>query len=151
MSVMSAIVLQEDLPYANALKDMLDKTSYVKVLCSTNDGQMGLDLINKYSPDLVILDLILKTMDGLEILPEIKKQNPNCKVVVLTYLAGDENVSKATSLGADYYLIKPISSEMILKRISSFSEPTLSKSTLDDKISKIFISVKDYLIFIYFW
>ena len=98
---MSAIVLQEDLPYANALKDMLDKTSYVKVLCSTNDGQMGLDLINKYSPDLVILDLILKTMDGLEILPEIKKQNPNCKVVVLTYLAGDENVSKATSLGAD--------------------------------------------------
>ena len=71
MSVMSAIILQEDLPYANSLKDMLDKTSYVKVLCSTNDGQMGLDLINKYSPDLVILDLILKTMDGLEILPEI--------------------------------------------------------------------------------
>ncbi|MBO4962414.1 MAG: sporulation transcription factor Spo0A [Clostridia bacterium] len=141
MSVMSAIILQEDLPYANSLKDMLDKTSYVKVLCSTNDGQMGLDLINKYSPDLVILDLILKTMDGLEILPEIKKQNPNCKVVVLTYLTGDENVSKATSLGADYYLIKPISSEMILKRISSFTEPTLSKSTLDDKISKIFISV----------
>ena len=48
MSVMSAIILQEDLPYANSLKDMLDKTSYVKVLCSTNDGQMGLDLINKY-------------------------------------------------------------------------------------------------------
>ena len=73
MSVLSAIVLQEDLTYANNLKESLDKTSFIKVICTTNDGQMGLDLINKYSPDIVILDLILKTMDGLEVLPEIKK------------------------------------------------------------------------------
>ena len=141
MSVMSAIILQEDLTYANTLKESLDKTSFIKVLCTTNDGQIGLDLINKYSPDIVILDLILKTIDGLEVLSEIKKINPNCKVVVLTYLSGDENISKTTFLGADYYLIKPIFIDTLIKRISSFTETPLSKSTLDDKISKIFISV----------
>jgi len=141
MSVMSAIVLQEDIAYANTIRDTLDKTSFVKVLCTANDGQMGIDLIEKYNPDLVILDLVLKTMDGLEVLSLVKKQNPNVKVIILSYLAGEENLSKATALGADYYLVKPISEEMLLKRISSFAETPLSKSSLDDKISKIFISV----------
>ncbi len=141
MSVLSAIVLQEDLVYANDLKESLDKSTYLKVLATSNDGQMGLDLINKYSPDIVILDLILKSVDGLEILPEIKKANPNCKVIVLTYLSGDSNVSKATALGTDYYFIKPVSKETLLKRVGSLVETPLAKTTLDDKISKIFISV----------
>lgn len=141
MSVMSAIVLQEDLAYATSIEEKLNKTSYIKVICSSNDGQMGFDLISKYNPDLVILDLVLKSVDGLELLPLIKKQNPNTKIIVLTYLTGDDNISKATSLGADFYLIKPVSLDLLLKRISSFAEVPLLKSTLDDKISKIFISV----------
>ena len=141
MSVISAIVLQDDIEKARQIGDILDESSQVKVLGSSNDGQMGYDLFLKHNPDLVVCDLVLKSLDGLELIPLIKKQNPQVKIVVLSSVSGDETINKACSLGADYYMIKPVSKELLLKRILNLSDSGTVKNTLDDKLSKIFISV----------
>ena len=141
MSVISTIVLQDDIEKARQIGEMLDESSQVKVLGSSNDGQMGYDLVLKHNPDLVVCDLVLKNMDGLELIPLIKKHNIQTKIVVISSISGEDTINKACSLGADYYMIKPISKEILLKRILTLSDGGSLKNTLDDKLSKIFISV----------
>ena len=141
MSVISTIVLQDDIEKAQQIANLLDESSQVKVLGSSNDGQMGYDLFLKYNPDLVICDLVLKSLDGLELIPLIKKHSPQTKIVVLSSVSGEETIAKACSFGADYYMIKPVSKDLLLKRILNLSDSGNVKNTLDDKLSKIFISV----------
>lgn len=141
MSIISAIVLQDDIEKARQIGETLNESSQVKVLGSSNDGQMGYDLFLKHNPDLVVCDLVLKSIDGLELIPLIKKQSPRTKIVVLSSVSGDETINKACSLGADYYMIKPVSKELLVKRILNLSEEGGLKNNLDDKLSKIFISV----------
>lgn len=141
MSIISTIVLQDDIEKARLIGESLDESNQVKVLGSSNDGQMGYDLVLKHNPDLVICDLVLKSLDGLELIPLIKKHNPQIKIVVLSSVSGDETINKACSIGADYYMIKPVSKEILLKRILTVSDFGSTKNNLDDKLSKIFISV----------
>ncbi len=141
MSVLSAIVLQDDIEKAREIGEILDDSNQIKVLGTTNDGQMGLELFEKYKPDLVVLDLVLKSIDGLELISLIKKESPQVRIVVLSSVSGNDTINRACELGADYYMIKPISKELLLKRVLNISDKGVAKSTLDDKLSKIFISV----------
>lgn len=75
---------------------------------SALDGETGLKMAKTENPDLILLDLILPKLYGLEVLKELKK-DPKTKdipVIVLTVLEGTEDVEKALELGATTYLIK---------------------------------------------
>ncbi len=141
MSVLSAIILQDEEDKALKIGEILDESNQIKVLGTSNDGQMGYDLYLKYKPDLVVLDLVLKTIDGLELISLIKKDNPQVKIIALSSITSEEIINKACELGVDYYMLKPASKDLLLKRILSLSSGNGAKSTLDDKLSKIFISV----------
>ena len=117
MSVLSAIVLQDDIQKAKEVASILDGCEKIKVLGYANDAMMGLELVDKHDPDLVIVDLVLKSMDGLELLSALKEKNAPCKKIIFTSVSGDALVSKACSLGADYFMVKPVSDEILLKRV----------------------------------
>ncbi len=75
---------------------------------SALDGESGLNLIRGEKPDLVLLDLILPKLHGLEVLKEIKKDEntKNIPVIVLTNVESIEEIDKALELGATTYLVK---------------------------------------------
>ncbi len=75
---------------------------------SALDGEKGVDLAKKETPDLILLDLILPKKDGFAVLEELKKDERTRRipVVVLSNLAENDDVSKALALGAHSYLIK---------------------------------------------
>lgn len=79
----------------------------------------GLELCKKIKPDLVVLDLGLPDVDGLDILPQIKKTQPgdNPPVIVLTVRKGKETIHEAYEKGADGYLTKPFMVEDLLEVI----------------------------------
>ncbi|MFW0778182.1 MAG: response regulator [Rickettsiales bacterium] len=80
----------------------------------------GLELCNKVKPDLVVLDLGLPDRDGLDILPEIKKEESekeNPKVIILSVRKDQQTKHKAFTLGADGYLSKPFLMEDLLEII----------------------------------
>ncbi len=75
---------------------------------SALDGESGLNLTSGEKPDLVLLDLILPKLHGLEVLKEIKKDEntKNIPVIVLTNVESIEEIDKALELGATTYLVK---------------------------------------------
>jgi len=72
------------------------------------DGGEAVPAVNKFMPDIVLLDLILPKKSGFDVLKELKadEKTKNIKVVVLSNLAEDENIKKAIKLGADDYFVK---------------------------------------------
>jgi len=74
----------------------------------TETGEEGIEMIKKEKPDLVLLDIILPGIDGVEVLKKIK-EDPNVKsipIVILSNLAGPEEIERGLKLGAVDYLVK---------------------------------------------
>ncbi|MCK4436817.1 response regulator [bacterium] len=72
-------------------------------------GKDGLDMFEVEKPDVVILDMRLGDMSGLEVLERIKDIDPSCRVIVLTGSYSENNRRQSFKLGADHYLSKPFS------------------------------------------
>ncbi len=123
-----------------------------EVVGTAEDGVKALELFASEKPDVMILDLVMPHMDGFSVLERISKNN--AKIVVLSALSQDTFVSKAMSLGADYYMMKPVSYANLKERINEILSPKpaviqkttpvtrlVRNNTLEEKITNIFITV----------
>ncbi len=88
------------------------------ILISTDKGIKSAELVEKESPNVVILDLGLPDIDGIEVLREIR-QFSNVPVIILTARTEDSAVVRGLELGADDYVTKPFDSMVLLARVKS--------------------------------
>lgn len=91
----------------------------LSVVATAKEGEEAYDAVLDYKPDVLVLDVFLSGMDGLEVLEQVR-QNPelnDTKVLFLTTVGSQRIISCAFSLGADYYLLKPYNIEILAKRI----------------------------------
>ena len=86
------------------------------------DGELAFPMIQKLKPDIVITDIRMPFMDGLELSRLIKKEFPWMEIVILTGFEEFEYAKEAISLGVAKYLLKPISGDELLKEISDIAE-----------------------------
>lgn len=86
------------------------------------DGELAFPMIQKLQPDIVITDIRMPFMDGLELSRLIKKEFPWMEIVILTGFEEFEYAKEAISLGVAKYLLKPISGDELLKEISDIAE-----------------------------
>ncbi len=124
-----------------------------EVCASANDGAEGIKAIEVHKPDFVILNLTLKGIDGFGVMEEIKRREIRTEFIVLGLFGDDSIINRVMSRGARYYLIKPVSAEIIDARIadilsetnkSAYAEGVREKkraTSIDEKISSIFISI----------
>ena len=87
-------------------------------------GEDALDLIYHYKPDLVLLDIMLPGIDGWEVC-EIIRLNQNyrdIKIVFLTAKGRDEDIAKGLALGADAYITKPFSNDVLVATVNKLFE-----------------------------
>ena len=102
------------------LENILNEDSDISVIGKGGDGLQALDLIHKKEPDIVLLDLIMPKLDGLEVMQKINsevnlKKKP--EFIVISAI-GQENITEdAFALGASYYIMKPFDNEVILNKI----------------------------------
>jgi two-component system, response regulator, stage 0 sporulation protein F len=83
------------------------------------NGKQALDIVKKDSPDLVILDMKIPGMDGLEILKEIKKMNIDIKVIMMTAYGELDMIKEATELGAITHFTKPFDIDELRQAVRS--------------------------------
>ncbi len=81
------------------------------------DGEEALKLMDDDLPDVVVLDLKMPGIDGMEVLRRIRKAYPNVQVIMLTGHGSDKDEKEARKLGAFEYLQKPVEIETLMKKI----------------------------------
>lgn len=105
-SMKRILFIEDEAALQKTFGDILKSEGFEVI--SALDGETGLNLVKKENPDLVLLDLILPKIHGLDVLKEMK-QNENTKnipVIVLTNVESIEEIDKALELGATTYLVK---------------------------------------------
>ena len=95
------------------------------------NGTEGLKKFQKYKPDIVITDIMMPIMDGLDMSKEIKKISRDTPIVVLSAFDEKERLLNAINIGIDKYLMKPVDIDELMNTLEHISKDILS---LDDKI-----------------
>jgi two-component system NtrC family response regulator/two-component system response regulator HydG len=103
------VVIDDEVNAAAALEALLEQDGYD--VERANDGRSGLQLVERHDPDVVLTDLRMPGMDGLELLGRIKQLRPDAMVIVMTAYGTVKTAVKAMKLGAEDYLGKPIDVE----------------------------------------
>ena len=85
---------------------------------SAADGEECMQKVQSFKPDIVLLDVMMPGMDGLQCLEKIKKMAPQTTVIMLTALKDQEKIDRAKKLGAYNYIIKPFSLQYLEEELS---------------------------------
>lgn len=120
--------------YRKLLVDILSAKSDLTVVGETGDGCEVLRLVKKLAPDVLVTDLILSHMDGVEVLKKLKEQRiePQLKTLVISgFICGNMAELVARS-GADYFLMKPCRPTTIIERIRQLSSIGFGMPIVDD-------------------
>ena len=89
----------------------------MEIVGKASDGVEALKILKERSSDIALVDLNMKGMGGIELIPEIKKSYPSVKILVLTTFYDDNNITDAIKGGADGYLLKDSGKDAILGAI----------------------------------
>jgi DNA-binding NarL/FixJ family response regulator len=114
------------------LKAILGTADSLEVIGIANNGQEALELLEKKSADVVLMDLKMPVMNGIHATKEIKEKFPQVKVLVLTTYDADAWLFDAIRNGADGYLLKDTSREMLIQSIEEIVE---GKTPVDSKVA----------------
>ena len=104
----------------------------------SKDGETGLEKVREMRPDLILLDLLLPGINGLDVCSILKSdtQTKSIPIIMLTALGQEKDIVKGLDSGADDYITKPFSVEILLARIKAVLRRNLSdKTTQEDNVS----------------
>ena len=149
MEKISILIANENEEEISLISEKLTNEKIEKI-DTTTSGKIAIELLenNKYS--LVVLDLVLEQIDGFEVIEKLKTVSKDTKIIVLSALSSETFIKKAMNMGVDYYMLKPISEEVLAKRVNDliYAEEnalTVSKTDsskeIEEKITNIFITV----------
>lgn len=116
--MISVFLVEDEFVVREGMKKNVDWTgSSIKFLGEAADGELAYPLIQKLKPDIVITDIKMPFMDGLDLARLIRKELPKTKVIILSGYGDFDYAKQAISIGVTDYLLKPISPEKLLEAV----------------------------------
>ncbi len=112
------LVIEDDPALMFGLRENLEMEGYT--VLTAIDGELGLELARQERPDLIVLDIMLPGLNGFQICQELREDEFDMPIMMLTALGQEADVVKGLNLGADDYLTKPFSIKVLLARVRSF-------------------------------
>lgn len=133
------ILLIDDHPLLRrGLCQLISDFPDLHVCGEAGDGLTGLDLVKELDPDLILLDLNMKGMDGLDTLKAIRAAGITTRVVMLTVSDQREDVATLFRAGADGYLLKDMEPESLIQKVQEAANGQL---VVDDRLAGVLASV----------
>jgi len=115
---MAKILIVDDAAFMRMMiKEILSKNGF-DVVGEANDGAQAVEKYKELSPDLVTMDITMPEMDGISALKEIKKINPNAKIIMCSAMGQQAMVIDAIQAGAKDFIVKPFQAERVLEAIN---------------------------------
>jgi two-component system, NarL family, nitrate/nitrite response regulator NarL len=123
MSNSIRVVLADDHVFVrDGIKSLLENEANIEVVGEATDGVEALMVVENQQPDLLILDIRMPNMTGIEVVEKLRAQENLVKIVMLSMHESEEYVLKSIKAGADGYLLKGSSKEEFLKAVHTVSE-----------------------------
>jgi len=119
------------------LSIMLEKADNIELVGQAENGMKGVELAKSLLPDVILMDIGLPVIDGIEATKRIKSFNPDSKILIFTSRDNPEDIFESFRSGADGYVMKDASAEQICTAIRSVSEGV---AWIDPAIAKLVLS-----------
>ena len=131
---MISVLLAEDHPVVrNGLVELLGSEPDIEIAAAVGDGAAAVAALDDHDPDIVLLDLTMPEMDGIEATRIVLEHRPDTRVVILTASADREQMLRAVDAGALGYLLKDASPTELIEGIRAASR---GESPLDPKVAR---------------
>jgi NarL family two-component system response regulator LiaR len=115
------------------LRALIEAKPDMELVGEAEDGVEAVLMARSLKPDVILLDLLMPRMDGIEAIGEIKQENPHARILILTSFAADDKVFPAIKAGAAGYLLKDSSSQALIQAIREVHQ---GKSSLHPTIAR---------------
>ena len=134
---MNFIIVDDDSLVAGALKTILEINEDINVAATGSDGLEACELYRKYQPDILLMDIRMKNMSGLEAATVILQEFPQANILLLTTFSDDEYIIKALRLGARGYLLKQDYASILPALRAVFSGQTVFGTEIVSRIPEL--------------
>lgn len=118
----TTIMVVDDSPFASKqIKDIVEDNGY-EVIGYAKDGEEAIELYKELKPDIVILDIIMPGLNGLETAEILKKQDPAVKILMLSSLCDAGTMEEVKSIGVKHLIPKPLEADVLLASLELISK-----------------------------
>ena len=117
------IIIVDDNDLIRTLLRGVLRAEECEIIGEARNGTLALELIEKSKPDIVLLDVLMPEMDGLETLQNIKQQYPEIIVVMITGSPSKDNVKESIQGGASGFIVKPFNSAKVIETLKRAWNP----------------------------
>lgn len=137
MNEMKVFLVEDEMVIRRGIKNSIDWEKEGYIFCGeASDGELAYPMIIKEKPDILITDIRMPFMDGLELCKLVKKELPNIKILILSGYDEFDYAKEAIRLGVTEYLLKPISSGKLLEALNGVSESIRREKEDKDLVRK---------------
>jgi DNA-binding NarL/FixJ family response regulator len=143
MKIIQVLLADDHVLVRAGIRTLLEKIPNVKVVAEAASGREALELVKTKLPDLVLIDIAMANLNGLEALSRIAKDFPEVKVMILSAHANEEYVIRALRGGAAGYMLKDSATAELELAVSSVREgktylsPSISRTVIDNYLERM--------------
>ena len=137
MSNITVLLVEDHTMTRMGLSLVLEKAEGIELVGEAEDGLKGVELARKFLPNVILMDIGLPNIDGIEATKRIKDANLPCRVLIFTSRDNEDDVFACFQAGADGYIMKGSSPEQTTSAIKAVSDGT---AWLDPAIAKLVLS-----------
>lgn len=142
MSVLTILLLDDHQLVRRGLRALLEAEADFTVVGEASDGRAGMELVERLLPDILLVDVMMPGLNGLEVTRQVTRRYPQTRVVVLSMYANEAYVFQALRNGASGYVLKDSSAEVLMDAVRSVASgrrylcPSLSERAIEAYMQK---------------
>lgn len=125
------LIIDDDPGICHIISNIIEDNDLGDVIDSLNDGTSGINLIPKFKPDIVFVDLLLPDIDGIEIVKTIKKEHHDIDFIMISQVSDKDMITEAYESGIEFYINKPINVIEVISVTKRVMESQRNRRMLD--------------------
>ncbi len=135
--MLKVFLVEDEVVVREGIKNNIAWSEHGFIFCGeASDGELAFNQIHQKKPDIIITDIKMPFMNGLELSRLVKRENPEVKIIILSGHGEFDYAKEAINIGIEEYLLKPISAEELLKAVKKVSQKIIAERAEKENLMK---------------
>lgn len=153
MNKIKVLIADDNQAILSSLVEFFSQKADIEIVGCAHDGAEALTLCDQHVPDILLLDIIMPRLDGFAVLEALRQRERPPRPIMVTGLSRDDFVRRAMSLGASYYMVKPLDAQVLYTRVveiarqpvseedPSFANAASQAHSADEQVTNLFLTL----------